>query len=181
MKKSIYKYAAEAGVPIGVYLIVMSSCFLMSLKVAVLPMFLLPLALGFPVALWLVMRRIVKEEPSYRKVSVLWLGGIYSVIFGTLICTLFSGLYVTFVEPGFVHAYVEYAIDSIESSPMSAQYAPTTSLMREAMSAHILPSGLEFVSTMAWFTCFAGSVISFLISVVMVRTGKKDTLQMWRN
>lgn len=176
-KKSIYKYASEAGLPAGLYLAVMSACLLLSVKFPGLPLVLFPLALGFPFILWMLMKRISREEPSYNKFSSLWLGGIYTVIFGTLICMFLSAIYIVVFEPGFVHLYVSNAIQAVESTPMADQYAPTIKLMKEAMDAHLLPSGLEFLTTMAWFTCFAGSILSLVLAFVMSRTGKKVSRQ----
>ena len=171
-KKSIYKYAAEAGVPAGLYLTLMSACFLMSIKMPALPMLLLPLTLGFPFLLWGLLKRISREEPSYMKLSSLWLGGIYTVIFGTMICMLFSGFYLVFKEPGFVGLYVNNAIDIVMSSPMAAEYEETVALMQRALDAHILPSGMEFLTTMGWLTCFAGSIVSLIIALLMTRLGR---------
>ena len=176
-KKSIYKYASEAGLPAGLYLSLMSFCLLLSIKLPALPMFLLPLSIGFPFILWMLMRRIVKSEPSYNKFSSMWLGGIYTVIFGSLICLFLSALYVTFIEPNFVWHYVNNAIEAIESSPMSGDYEETLLLMKEAMKAHILPSSFEFLTTMAWFTCFSGSVLSLLLALLIGRSTKKVTRQ----
>ncbi len=173
MNKSIYKYAAEAGVPIGMYLTLMSACLLMSLRIEILSMLVFPLMACFPIVLGMTMKRIATREPAYMKVSALWLGGIYTVIFGTLICSLFSGVYLLFIDPGFVNSYFDHAITTIESSPMAVEYEATTDLMREAMDAHILPTGMEFVSTMGWITCFAGSILSLVLSVIIVKTGKK--------
>lgn len=172
-KKSIYKYASEAGVPAGLYLTVMSACLLLSIKLPILPMLIFPLALGFPFLLWVLMRRIVEAEPSYNKFSSLWLGGIYTVIFGTMICMFLSSLYIVAVEPGFVHLYISNALEAVESSPVAGDYAASIALMREAMDAHILPSGLEFLTTMAWFTCFAGSLLSLVIALIMTRVSKR--------
>lgn len=180
MNKSIYKYAAEAGIPVGIYLSVMSACLLLSLKVDILPMLIFPLAIGFPFLLARIMRGIARQQPAYLKVSALWLAGIYSVIFGSLICTFLSALYLTFVEPSFVSAYVANAIATIESSPMAAEYEATTSLMREAMDSHMLPSGIEFISTMAWCTCFSGSILSLILAFFIVRFRKRDTSASWR-
>ena len=168
-KKSIYKFASESGVPMGLYLTLMSACLLLSVKIAILPLLILPLGIGFPIVLWALMKRIVKEEPSFNKFSSLWLGGIYTVIFGTLICMLLSGLYLVFVEPGFVHMYVNNALEAVEASPMSAEYENSVAMMRNAMEAHILPSGLEFLTTMAWFTCFVGSIMSLILALFMSR------------
>lgn len=173
-KKSIYKYAAEAGIPIGLLLTAMSACMLMGLHHPALTSLLLPLALTFPVLLWFLLRQISKKEPDYAKVSALWLGGIYSVIFGSIICMLFSAAYIVFAEPGFVYEYVTMAISSIENSPLRGEYAATTALMREAIEARILPSGMEFVATMGWTTCFSGSMLSLLIAVIIVNSKKRN-------
>ena len=168
-KKSIYKYASEAGVPAGLYLTLMSACVLCSVKFPFLPVFLLPLALCFPVVLWRLMKRIVASEPSFHKFSSMWLGGIYTVIFGTLICMFLSALYIVFVEPNFVNLYIGNALEAVESSPVAAEYDSSIELMRNAIEAHILPSGLEFLTTMAWFTCFCGSMLSLIIAFLMSR------------
>ena len=174
-KKSIYKYASEAGVPAGMYLSLMSACILLSLKIPALPMLVLPLGIGFPFLLWFLMKRIVKAEPSYNKFSSLWLGGIYTVIFGTLICMFLSALYIVFIEPDFVIKYVSNALSAVETSPMAEEYEATIRLMREAIDAHILPTNFEFLTTMAWFTCFSGSILALILAVVMNRIGKKVT------
>lgn len=176
MKKSIYKYAAEAGLPAGLLLTAMSACMLMGLRYPALTSMLLPLAIIFPVLLWFMLRQIAKKEPEYLKVSALWLGGIYTVIFGTLICMLFSALYIFYVEPAFVYEYVTSAIESIEGSPLKDQYATTTALMREAIDARILPSGVEFVTTMGWTTCFFGSILSLIIAAIIVNTRKRKNI-----
>ena len=172
-KKSIYKYASEAGLPVGLYLSAMSACILMSINFPSLPILILPLAIGFPFLLWSLMRNISKAEPSYNKFSSLWLGGIYTVIFGTLICMFLSSLYIVMIEPGFVTKYFNNAIATVEVSEFAAEYEQTLKLMREALEAHILPTGLEFITTIAWFTCFSGSVLSLFIALIITKTGRK--------
>lgn len=176
-KKSIYKYASEAGLPAGLYLTAMSACLLMSIKIPFLPMLILPLGLGFPFILWTLMRSISKAEPAYNKFSSMWLGGLYTVIFGTLICMFLSAIYIVFVEPGFVHLYITNALEAVESSPVAPEYETSITMMREALDAHILPSGLEFLTSMAWLTCFAGSILSLLIALIMTRNTRKVTRQ----
>lgn len=176
-KKSIYKYASEAGLPMGLYLTLMSACLLMSVKLPALPMFLLPLAVGFPFVLWALMKKILKAEPSYNKFASIWLGGIYTVIFGVLIALFLSALYVKIVEPNFVWLYINNAIEAVETSPMAADYSRTVDLMREAMDAHILPSSFEFLTTMSWLTCFVGSIISMFLALLLTKGSKKAPRQ----
>ena len=176
-KKSIYKYASEAGLPAGLYLTLMSACVLLSIKLPALPVLLLPLTLGFPFLLWYLMKRIVKSEPAYNKFASIWLGGIYTVIFGTLICLFLSAVYVRIFEPNFVWLYFSNAIAAVESSPMAAEYTRTIALMKEAMDARLLPTSFEFLTTMAWFTCFAGSVLSLVLAFILNNSGKKVARQ----
>lgn len=185
-KKSIYKYASEAGVAAGIYLTIMSACLLMSIKMPALPVLLVPLAIGFPFMLWALLKKICQAEPSYLKFSSVWLGGIYTVIFGTLICLFLSALYIFAVEPGFVGLYVTNALNTLEASPMASEYQASITLMHEAIDAHILPSGFEFLTTMAWFTCFSGCIISLFIALLMTKTGKKPadnatSANIWKN
>lgn len=172
-RKSIYKYASEAGVPAGLYLTLMSACFLLSVRMPNLPVFILPLAIGFPFILWLLLRKICKAEPSYMKFSSIWLGGIYTVIFGTLICFFLSALYVVFMEPGFVGLYFNNALEVLEASPLADEYQSSITIMHEAIDAHILPSGMELLLTISWFTCFTGSLLSLFIALIMTKVGKK--------
>lgn len=172
-RKSVYKYAAEAGVPVGLYLTLMSACLLFSVKIDFTLTLLLPLVVLFPFYLGYFMRRIGKLEPGFMKFSSLWLSGIYSVIFGTLICMLFSGLYIVFVEPGFVGAYFSKMIEAVEMSPMAESYESSVEVMRNAMETRMLPSGMDFVTTMGWFTCFSGSIVSLILAFILSRTGRK--------
>lgn len=164
MNKSVYKYAAESGVPVGIYLTAMSACFLLSLKIPLLPLVILPLALGFPFLLGRYMRRVAAAEPKYARFASLWLYGIYTVIFGVLICSLISALWLVFADPGFLHEYIVRTIAEMESLPDAARYAESTDIMREALEQGLVPSGTQFVASMAWLTSFGGSVLSLFLA-----------------
>lgn len=176
MMKSVYSYAAESGVPMGLYLTLMSACLLLSVRIPVIQTFLLPLLIGLPFLTFVLMRRMAVRNPSYRKISALWLSGIYTYIFGSLICTLLSSLYIIGVEPHFVVVYVENAISDMESSPLAAEYASQADMMRRAVDNHMLPTGLQFIASIAWGTCFLGSVLSLVIACIMGRP-RKNTVK----
>lgn len=178
--KSIYKYAAEAGLPIGLYLTCIPACFLLSLKFGVLQMLVLPLMIGFPFLLAMLMKKLAAHEPAYRRFSPLWLFGIYGVIFGTLICMLFSLSYLAFLDPSFITEYVQSSIDSLQTLPESHKYEATVDVLRKAMDSHLLPTRSQFVTSMAWFTCFAGSILSLFLALIISRTQIKKRLSMFR-
>lgn len=179
-KKSVYKFAAEAGVPVGLYLTVISSCFLLSLRVPQLQNMVLPLITIFPFIIAFLMKKMAKACPAYSRFSPLWLFGIYSVIFGTLICMLFSLIYVVFVEPAFIVSFAGRMITELETSPTPEKYAVTVDMIRHAIDSHQLPSGVQFVTTMGWLTCFSGSILSLILALIISRTSSKKRISMFR-
>lgn len=165
--KSVFMYAAEVGVPMGLYLTAMSMCLLASLKFPGLPVLVLPLMCGVPVVLYFLMRRVRDTDERCRRVSSLWLMGIYTFIFGSLICALVSDLYVMFAEPHFVRDYVALALQELESAPDPSQFASQTDLLRSALNSHALPGNMQFIASMGWATCFAGSLLSLITAAIL--------------
>ncbi|MDE6007783.1 MAG: DUF4199 family protein [Muribaculaceae bacterium] len=169
---SIYRYAANAGLPVGLYLTLLSASILLSLQLPLISFLTFPLLIGFPFLIGYLMERIARSQPAYRRVATLWLGGIYMIIFGTLIATLLSALYIKFINPTFVYSYISNSLDVIESSQLADRYASTSEILRQAIENHLLPNGMEFVSSIAWTTCFLGSILSLLLSLLLCRARK---------
>lgn len=166
-KKSIYKYAAEGGVPVGIYLTLMATCLMCGINVPILQLIFPLLFIGFPIYLWSIMRKVGRIQPAYMKFSSLWLLGIYSVIFGCLICMFFSGIYVVFINPGFIHEYFANVINNIELSGIGTEYPEILEIMDTAEKSNALPSGMQFVTSMGWLICFCGSVLSLILSLII--------------
>lgn len=166
-EKSVFLYAAEAGVPMGIYLTAMSMCLLASLRIDSLPLLLLPLLLGLPAVLYFLMRRVRDIDPRCRRVAPLWLMGIYTFIFGTLICVLVSDLYIMWAEPHFVTDYISRAIADMKSLPAAPQLSEQADLLQAALDSHALPSSMQFVASMGWATCFFGSMLSLLMAALL--------------
>lgn len=154
----------------GLYLTVISMCLLASLRVEVLPLLILPLLCGVPLVLWRILRRICDQEPAYRRLSPLWLAGIYTFIFGTLICCLISALYIVLAEPRFVSDYIAGALRALEGRPDAEAFGSQIDLMHRAIEGKVLPGSLQFVASMGWATCFFGSMLS-LIEAFLLSAG----------
>ena len=52
---------------------------------------------------------------------------------------------------------------------MAADYASTIALMEQAIEKRLLPNGMEFVSSLAWATCFCGSILSLILALLLSR------------
>lgn len=164
--KSIFTYAAESGVTAGLLLCLMALCLFLSMQAPWLSTVMLLLGAGLLAFVARGMRRIYVREESYRKVAALWLYGIYTIIFGTLIAALFSTVWLMFVNPGFIPDYIRWAAEHLPSSSLDPGQRD---LISKAVDANIYPSSGTFVSTMMWFMASSGSILSFPFAFITMK------------
>ena len=180
-RKSVYSFAAESGIYAGAYLCLLAGLFFMSLKYPFANVAIFPVALGFPLLLAWQMRKWLRTDSSYCKISTLWLGGIYTCIFGSLITALFTSVMLLFVVPGFLGQYLMQAADTLAQSPMAADYSLEIEVARRAAARGMLPSPLNFAMTMAWATSFFGSLLSFVLAAIISRSGIRGGIKIERS
>lgn len=167
-RKSVYRYGAEYGRFLGIYLIVMSALTIAGAHAPFMTLLMAALLPGFPVILYLVMRRIYREVPYYRTISAMWSIGNITVICGTLICALVSGLWLTFVEPNFFANYIRNCIATLQSSGQGAQYQEQIDMFKQMLQNGGLPSPMQFVVSMSWTTAFFGCILSMICGWLLV-------------
>lgn len=157
----------------GLYLTAMSACILLSMRLPLLPMLLIPLMAGTPVLLWFLLRPLARRDAGNVSLFPLWLAGIYIFIFGTLVCGLLSALYLLFADPTFISTYVRTSVEAVEASPALAEaMAPQLEAMHEALSRNIIPSPMQYTTMMMWSTAFFGSILSLVVAAAMTFTGR---------
>lgn len=177
--KSIYKYAAESGLPAGLYLTMMSIGVMMSHKVELLDWVVPLLLVGFPFFMAWRMKRMVRIKPEYGNFSPLWLFGIYTIIFGTLICMLATYLYLLYVDPHFIKESLNHAIETFSKLPDEG-VSSMSEVMRQAAEKNVYPTKTQFVTSMGWFTCFSGSMLSFVLASVISWRRRRRRVSMFR-
>lgn len=180
--KSVYSYAAHWGWRTGIHLTVMSMCFLMSLRCPSLTGILFAMLFLFPITVGNGMVRMRKESPGFGKFSALWLFGIYTVIFGTLICCLVSSMWVVFADPLFMRDYAVSLISDFENGMVGDNVNGMRAAMviRNAIDAHMLPTGMEFMVFLGWTTCFVGSLLSLVLAFILRKRQKIGSLDLRR-
>lgn len=178
-QKSVYACAAEAGPLMSLPLVAVAASVLLSNRVPGLGILALPSLLAAPFLLASLMKRVAADRPSYRSFFPLWLFGIYSFIFATLICALLSALYLVFIEPGFVGTYFSNAVSAMEEASRQSQgvdFSRQAEVFRAAVDNRLLPSPMELVASMSWLSAFTGSVLSALVARVVVSIAGKGTV-----
>lgn len=164
--RSVYGHSAQLGLPMGLYLFLMSAALLGSIRFQPLILFIFPLALGLPVVLYFLIHRVWKQDPMLHTFGAVWLLGIWIFIFGSLVCAILSAGWIFLFEPDFVSGYLSMSIDAISNSPMAEQYASQLEQFEALRRSGSLPTPMEFIFTMIWSTAFLGSIISLLIAFV---------------
>lgn len=178
-KTSIYYLASKAGVPVGMMLTAMSACFIFSRQAPSLSIVMMLIFLSIPGFMTFKMRMVAREYPEFRKLAALWVYGIYSFIFGTLICALLTAGYLLLVEPGFLYNYMSETVEGLSRSPLATEYSEQITVMRRALEQNLVPSPMEFVISIGWATCFGGSVLSLPLAAIVSR--KTGTMQIPAN
>lgn len=166
-KKSIFKYSSELGLPMGLYFFAISASLLASVHVNTTILLLFPLALGWPVILFLLMRNVWKKAPHYRTTGAMWLTGIWICIFGALICAILSAAWILLFEPDFLQLYLNQCLNIASSSSLPEQYSDMTSQIKTMVDAGHIPSPMQWVFSMIWLTAFTGAIISLIVALCM--------------
>jgi len=166
-QKSVYKYSGELGLWMGLYLVLMSACLLLSVHLPAAVMLIFPLALGWPIVLYILLRRIWQQAPHYRTLSATWLAGIWICIFGSLICAAFSAAWIILLQPDFLHLYLRQCVEQMQLADISGPYADMAATLRDALDRNIVPSPMQWVLSMIWLTAFSGAILSLIVALCM--------------
>ncbi len=177
-RKSVYRYGAEYGRYMGMYLIALSACFIGSSRLPVLSLVMAVMLIAFPVIIYFQLRNIYRESPHNRTFSALWTAGIMSTLCGCLICALATAAWLIYVQPNFFADYIRSAIQTIQLSDMRAEYQAETEMLQQALESGASPSPMQFVLSMVWSTVFLGSIISMVCSWVLIMRSRRSMSRM---
>lgn len=179
-ENSVYYQAANFGLSFGLLLTLASGCFIMMQRLPSLSVIIsVILIVCIPVYLYRGMIRLCRKNEIFSRFVTLWVFGIYSFIFATLICALITAFYLIIFEPTFIYDSMNSAIASLKSIPAAdIEYSSQIDIMQKAVDRHLLPSPMEFVISMSWTSCFFGSMLSIPLAFLASRNislGKRDS------
>ncbi len=165
--KSIYRAAGKLGIPTGAYLSVLSAAVVFSDRASFIPVVALALMMCLPFVIYRIQRSAHKADPTTPYAGI-WLLGMMTLIFGSLICALVTYVVITAMRPDFINEQVQAAINLYSQTP-ELRDSTMVQTMRMAMEEGLLPTPIEYVVQMFWMTSFAGSLLSALLAVPATR------------
>lgn len=174
--KSLYKYAAEQGVPVGLLLTAQSLAVIycdLQPWLAVAAIFMVA---AMPVFTWRMLRSHYVSGQGFPNFSSLWMVGILAYMGGALIASLVSWAVLQYMRPDYMWMQAQNII-SLYSADTSSQAQEIVAVVRGLISNNALPRPIELVMTGFWLASFAGSMLSAVVAVAVTLAplrGKKS-------
>ena len=169
-RKSVYKQAAEYGIPLGLY---MSTISLMTLYTDLMPLFsvvAMVLLFAGPVVIYRFQRRYFIEQGGMAEYAALWMLGIMMVIFGAIITGAVTYVVLQYVRPNYIYDQAQATLDAYNALPeLRAQASQVLDVLQTMLEQKALPSAIELVFNMFWFVTFSGSVLSAITAAFASR------------
>lgn len=169
---NLYERAAFSGLYFGLYLTVLFFVNAYTQTVPLLGLVGLLLMLGVPFVVYRLLAKSYRLTEFKATYSELWLEGIVTFFFATLIVSAVSVIFMTWIYPGWLVDQFHIAIAQGEASDLP-QLQNMAAILSEALAQHMLPSPIQLTLDMAWLVLFSGSMLSMLLAwVVRLRNTK---------
>jgi len=169
--RSVYRLGAEDGLVMGPLLALTVLLIGASAYVPVLFFAAIAAMIAVPTFAYILLARSFKARP-FSTFSALWLQGICTFFFGSLIMAVASYVCMRWLYPTFIadqiNAVVEIygAIDDPDARSMA-------SMLQKASETKSLPTPIEVSLEMIYMAVFSGSLLSMVLSLVVRSRGRR--------
>ncbi len=163
--KTPFSKGAGYGLPMGLLMCVVFLSSVQSVRFPILSLLTLAMTIYLPIAVFRWMRRSHAASEYRSTVSELWMQGIMTFIFGSLICAVVSMVYLRWVEPDLIMSMIKHAIDGY-SQIGTASANEMVFMLRSMIDQHAVPTPGTLSIAMFWLSVSAGSVISLPLALV---------------
>ncbi len=181
-EKSIYQYGAENGLFFGLYLSAIFLIFVYAGASFFLNSLGIILMAAVPLVIFRFLRLYYRQHAQTATFGSLWILGVITFLCGALICSIVTYLWLEYVIPGFILEQAQAALAVYEQVP-ELKDNEFTVLLRKAIENKMLPTPIQFVVQMLWFTISAGILSSIFIAILarllpLRKQGDKDKKQL---
>lgn len=165
--KSVYRYGAEYGLFIGLYLTIMSASMLAFPYMPDAILLFYMMGIGLPIIIFIMFRRLLSVDGNFANYSSLFMFGSTAFFCGAMICGALTAGYMILFSPNHIYEYVEMVISTLENSPLKSEYVNEIEMTRSMISKRELPSPIEYVFSMMWLTILCGSLMSMILAPIV--------------
>ena len=175
-KKSIYKRAAEWGLPFGLYIACMGVASIYADYFAPLSIIFILMIMATPLVVYYFQRRRFIEDDGFTEYAGLWMLGILLFIFGSVIASFIIYLVLQYFRPDFMYEQARMVIEAYSKIPQASDSEVLRVLQGYllmdgfvSVDEKLLPTPIEAVFNAFWFITFFGSLVSAITALIAQR------------
>ena len=167
-KKSIYKRAAEWGLPFGLYIACMGVASIYADYFAPLSIIFILMIMATPLVVYYFQRRRFIEDDGFTEYAGLWMLGILLFIFGSVIASFIIYLVLQYFRPDFMYEQARMVIEAYSKIPQASD-SEVLRVLQRMVDEKLLPTPIEAVFNAFWFVSFFGSLSSAVTALIAQR------------
>lgn len=167
-KKSIYKRAAEWGLPFGLYIACMGVASIYADYFAPLSIIFILMIMATPLVVYYFQRRRFIEDDGFTEYAGLWMLGILLFIFGSVIASFIIYLVLQYFRPDFMYEQARMVIEAYSKIPQASD-SEVLCVLQRMVDEKLLPTPIEAVFNAFWFITFFGSLVSAITALIAQR------------
>lgn len=158
-ERSIFKFGAEMGIPVGIYTTLISLATIFSDKFSMLSVVALALLVIGPYFIYRLQRRYVVATECKTEFAHIWMFGIVAIVCGSIITMFTTYMTLEFLRPNYIYDQTQLLIEMYKGVP-ELKNSEAVTILQQALDKGLLPKPLELTLNMFWMVTFTGSVMS---------------------
>lgn len=173
-QKSLFKQAAEWGLPFGIYLSVVAVGFIFSDKHVAIAALAMAMVLLTPVVVYRWLKKRYVADDGLTTFSNLWMTGILIFMCGSLIACGVSLAVIELLRPDYFYEQAQLLIAQYDAQPelFADGMRDVVATLRLVIEKHGAPRSIDLALTGFWFSSFAGSLLSALLAAFIKLMGR---------
>ncbi|MDE6042889.1 MAG: DUF4199 domain-containing protein [Muribaculaceae bacterium] len=171
-RMSVYRRGARDGAWMGLVLCGLFASWALSMRSPLASVAFMVLALAVPVLACMQLRRSFRIDMGMSTLSALWMQGICTFFFGTLLMAALALVWLRWWQPGLIQdsllqaADVYAGIDNPDARRMAAD-------VHTLIDKGLVPRPVDVALSLLWGGVFSGSILSLVCGAVLRATGAK--------
>ncbi|MBJ2183696.1 MAG: DUF4199 domain-containing protein [Muribaculaceae bacterium] len=172
----VYRRGASDGALMGLVLCALFASWALSMRMAVASLAFPLLLLAVPVLAFVQLRRGYRADLGTSTFSALWMHGICTFFFGTLLMAALAIVWLRWWEPGLIGESLRSAADVYASlgSPEAQKMAAD---VRALLDKGLAPRPVDIGLSLMWAGVFSGSILSMIYAGIIRTLGYRPRNQ----
>ncbi len=169
--RNLLQYSMQAGVWLGLYLIVRFVCSVASVYSPMLNLIAMILFVGTPFVLYYLMAKYHRANDNISTFSLMWMMGIMLFSFASLICAVPEYIFYEYINPDYIANTMQQSMALIKEMDLIKDDMLMQELEKMSTS-EALPSSIQMIMSSLWSNIFFGSLLSIVVAIFVVRSKK---------